>query len=509
MSPRLLTPALALLLPVLAIAAEPAPSPAAPLRFDIRLDEVRHTMAGGLGASWHAMGPDVVHYPDLIGRDNRACKGSAYGGNPPVLPAFDQAWADVVHHARWLGLDFVRVEVAMDMYHPEPDRFDWDNDQVRTLHRILDHCQTTGVDVYMTMQWNGVAWNAHPGVNRLQSSPRSVPAFAASYATLVERLVKQHGYTCIRWLTVNNEPGMAVGWWQGPEGKPDTIMPAVRALRAELDRRELRSVALCGSDGHDIRSGSFEPADPAVGALSIHSYWGKPAEMFAPGLALARQLDHPFFVAEMGTFFMGEFEGENMAMGGPRSEAPKSYAHQLLNAEKVLVGLNLGVDGLIRWSFVNRGDLDGQWQLIRTWNPNTWDFKKRATPEPVPYHAYGILTRFSAKHSAVLATTGGTEQLIATTLRSPGGQLTIFLLNLADQPADTELALAGLPAPLTLRRYEVTEPTLARPDYTFTPLSTETPSPAAPTLRLTLPPKSITALTTYDLAPDAAGAIRD
>jgi hypothetical protein len=57
----------------------------------IDLNKVNHTMAGGIGASWHAMGADVINYPDLIGRDNRACKGSAYEGNPPVFPAYDKA----------------------------------------------------------------------------------------------------------------------------------------------------------------------------------------------------------------------------------------------------------------------------------------------------------------------------------------------------------------------------------------------------------------------------------
>jgi len=34
-------------------------------------------------------------------------------------------------------------------------------------------------------------------------------------------------------------------------------------------------------------------------------------------------------------------------------------------------GINAGVDGFNRWSFINRGDLDGQWQLLRTWQSET------------------------------------------------------------------------------------------------------------------------------------------
>ena len=40
------------------------------------------------------------------------------------------------------------------------------------------------------------------------------------------------------------------------------------------------------------------------------------------------------------------------------------------------------MDGYIRWSFANRGDLDGQWQMVRTFNPANWTFLERVTPEP-------------------------------------------------------------------------------------------------------------------------------
>jgi hypothetical protein len=118
-----------------------------PVRIHVDCTRTNHILAGGIGASWHAMGPDVIHYPDLIGRDNRAC---------------------------------------------------------------------------------------------------------------IERLIKTNGYTCIHWITVNNEPGMGVGWWQGPDTKPDSIMPAIRAMRDELDRRGLNNIALT----------TYDLAPDADGAIS-------------------------------------------------------------------------------------------------------------------------------------------------------------------------------------------------------------------------------------------------
>ena len=503
----------ALLAPHAFAAADSQPAdtrPASAALVTVDLSHPGHVMAGGIGTSWHAMGPTVVHYPDLIGRDNRACKGSAYGGNPPLTPAYDKAWADLLGHARWLGLDFIRVEVGLDMWEPQRETFTWDTAEMKTLYRILDYCQANQVDVYLSMMWQGVAWNAHPGICMLQSSPRSVADFSNGYATLIEKLVKDKGYTCIHWATVSNEPGMDVGWWTGADRKPDSIMPEIHAVRAALDQRGLKDIALCGSDGHRITSGQSDPSDPALGALSIHDYGGSVnADKYQGEVKLARERKVPFFVAEFGRFFMAEFEGDQLAMGGPRSATPKAYGEQLLNAHKVLQGLNNGVDGFSRWSFVNRGDLDGQWQMVRTWHPNRWDFYKEVKPEPVPYFSYGILTRFAAKHSTVLLSHSDQPDLIATTLLSPKGGLTVYLLNLSEKTADTTISLAGVTGPILLHAYQVTEAGLQCPDFTLAASSSQPVNAQAPSFAVSLPAKSITAYSTFLLAADAPGITQE
>lgn len=500
---RLLWFLVAAVLPLTA-PAQPAAPAGRDVSITVEIDKIVHTMRGGIGASWHAMGPTLYYYPDLIGRNNRACRGSAFGGNPPLSPKCEQAWKDLLHHAKWLGLDFIRVEIDMRMYNPQRGVFTWDSEEMRTLDCILQFCQTNQVDVYSTMMWQDVEWNAHPGVCRLQSSPRSVADFAESYATLLERLVKTKGNGCIQWVTVNNEPGLESGWWQGPDQRADSIMPAIQALRESLDQRGMKQIAICGPDGHSLQSGQFDPQDPAVGAISMHCY-GKIQSMEklreAGKIASARGI--PCFLAEFGFFFAAPFEGDQMALGGPRSDASKSYDAQLLNAEKVIAGLNAGVDGFNRWSFVNRGDLDGQWQMVRTWNPNTWDFYKNATPEPVPYFSYGILTRFTAKHSSVMLSSSDYPEAMVAALRSPKGQTTIFILNQCDQSRKATLQIGGLKDKLSLRQYQVTETELLKPSFVLTALATVNANPETNHIAITLPAKSITAYTTFQLADDA------
>ena len=485
-------------------------APAEPVALRIDATHTTHTMAGGMGASWHALGPTVYGYEDLIGpgRNNRTSRGSAFGGNPPL--SYTKAWRDLLGHARWLGLDFCRVEIDMRMYEPDRGKFAWDSDEMKTLYRILDHCRQSGVDVLLTQMWQDVAWNAHEGVNRLESAPKSIPDFAEGLGSLLQHLVDNRGYRCIRWLSVTNEPGGGWTWWWGPEKKCANLMPAIRAVRAELDRRGLRDVAIAAPDSFSLTIAGCEPADRAIGAFALHDYGGEAsAAFFNQATQTARARGVPFFVAEFGHAFVKETKGVMLPFGDVTSEIPKGYSAQLLNAEKVIVGLNAGVDGLNRWSFVNRGDLDGQWQLVRTWNPTSWDYYKDVCPEPVPYYSYGILTRFTAKQSHILEVQGTSEQTKAAALRSPKGNLTMMVLNKAESEQKVSLSVIGLEAGRTVYKYQVTEAAVGRLDYRMEPLQAFAISPAGTEIGESLPARSITVYSTYKLSHADPGIVTE
>jgi hypothetical protein len=472
----------------------------------IRIDTatVKHTMAGGAGASWHAMGPEAYWYKDLSPEKvNRNSRGSGWGGNPPI--AYTEAWEDLLHHARWLGLDFIRVEIDMRMYEPERGKFDWHNDQMQTLDRILDYCQKNDVDVFFTQMWADVEWNAFEGAGRLQSAPRSVDDFAQGLATLMDHLINTEHFTCIRWLCIVNEPGFGWSWWQGADGQPISLMPALHAVRAELDKRNI-SVGLSAPDWSDMGQNTpeFDFNDKCVAAFDAHNY------AYFPNTALqklwadrAHARGIPFFQSEFGDW-AGDDPFTNRS-----TVTPKSYSNQLVNAEKVLGGINVGVDGFNRWSYTNRGDLDGQWQLVRTFDTNTWQYLKRVVPEPVPYYSYGILTRFMAKHSAVLQTENNNPDLVVAATQSPKGNLTVYVLNKSEAAGDVQWAFANLNSPRTLYKYQVTEDALNDPHFEMNPVGHFEVTTGGPATKEKLPPMSITVYSTYKLMNSDPGITSD
>lgn len=189
---------------------------------------------------------------------------------------------------------------------------------------------------------------------------------------------------------------------------------------------------------------------------------------------------------------------------------PKSYAAALSNTETVLRGINIGIDAFNRWSFTNRGDLDGQWHLVRTWDMDEKKYRKRVTPEPVPYYSYGIVTRFCAKHSGILKTEVHDDpEVVAAALRSPKGNLTLYVLNKGYNEKKLMVKIKNLRTSCTLHRYQVTKPKLEESGFELRPEVKFDVSNTRLSLQNLLPPLSITTFSTYKLHHSDPGIIVD
>ena len=280
-------------------------------------------MAGGLGASWHAIGPTPSWYGDLDGRENRICRGSGFGGYPPL--GFTRAWDDLRAHARWLGLSFCRVEFDVRMYEPGRRRFDWDNDEMKALERILDICQANQAERVPDADVAG----------RFLERPCGSQPFAER-APLGRGLCRGAGRAL-------GTPGQDQGIHLHPLGGGQQRTGFQRRLVAGAGREGgrhharrprrprgagpagLGQLSVAGPDSFNLGMAGFQAEDKAVGALALHCYEGQaPLELFRTAAATARSRGIPLFVTEFGHFFVADCEGLSFAEGGPRSPAPKA-----------------------------------------------------------------------------------------------------------------------------------------------------------------------------------------
>lgn len=471
------------------------------MRIEIDLGEVRRVLRGGFGTNWHA-----------IAEGPMTGAGSSFGGNPRA--ADDEGWRALGIHADWLGLSFIRANVAQSSYQPAREEFTWESEEMNALRRILDWCESRGADAILQQMWNGVEWNRHPeAADALHSAPHDVAAFALGFASLVERLVRTEGYTCIKWACLTNEPGEGWGWWRGAGDRPVSLSPALAAVRAELDRRGL-DVPLVAPDLIGLRPcrPSEMEWDPFIGAYDLHTYLEKydlkpvgttEAERFlADWAAWANGRGKPLFLTEFGSMDHGLYHDH---------PGPASFPAAMKNVEQILRGLHAGIEGFCRWSFTNRGDVDGSWQTVETWDVAEGRLRETFTPRPNAYFLPGLISRFVAKGSALLSTavsghpshregTGWQQYGLAAALRLPGGDHTLVVQNLTEAPASASVHLAGLTEPLELWRYRVGTPERDRADVILEPVGPFRVSPDAPNFDDDSPGMSVTVYSTLRLS---------
>ena len=232
------------------------------------------------------------------------------------------------------------------------------------LYKILDWAEANGADVFLQQMWSNVKWNSYPGVQPLLSAPKSVEDFAEGIGTLADHLLNVKKYTCIKWICITNEPpgGSWGSWWSTGE-KDAPLTPALKEVRRVLDQKKL-NLRISGPDWTDLPV--FDPAkidfDQYIGAYDIHSYQGMDEakqQILEQWADWANKHNKPLFLSELGDMRIGWKD---------TNPGPKSFKAALSNAESILRGMAAGVGAFNRWSFTNRGDLDGQWQLIRTWD---------------------------------------------------------------------------------------------------------------------------------------------
>jgi hypothetical protein len=472
-----------------------------PMQVNIKVDASKaiHQMKGGMGASWHAISAELPLNNERYSIPVRevGARGSAFGGNPP--PSYKKTWSQLTHHASWLGLNFVRVELSQRMYEPERGKFDWDNEEMRALYNILDWAQTHDVDVFLQQMWMYVDWNAFPGIHPLISAPKNLDYFADGITTLLEHLTQVKGYTCIKYFCMTNEPpgGTWGYWWEYGDNKGD-ISDAWARLKEEFDNRGIK-IPISGPDWTDL-----PPFDESklgfcqyLGSIDIHSYHG----ITDQGEATLKQWAE-WAHAQSKPFFLTEYGNMNLGWGGDDPNQ-KSFDAAISNACDVIKGLRAGVDGFNRWSYTNRGNLDGQWQLVRTYNIEAEKYLDEVIPEPEAYYGFGIISRFLSKYSSVVEclVDDPDQHVMGTAMVSPGGQLSIILVNSSSKPMDIRLDLSNA-EDNNLYLYQVNKVLVNTAGFKLNPIKKYS---SKKVIKLKLPARSIINLTTNNLRDEEVG----
>jgi hypothetical protein len=273
-------------------------------------------------------------------------------------------------------------------------------------------------------------------------------------------------------------------------GKQDgTITSALKEVRRVLDEKKL-DIPISGPDWTDLPTFDAKKIDfdQYVGAYDIHSYHGiddAKQKNLEEWVTWARNHGKPLFLSEIGDMKLGWRDS---------NPGPKSFQAALSNAESILRGMEVGVSAFNRWSFTNRGDLDGQWQLIRTWDAERKRYYDEIEIEPVAFYGFGILTRFSIKNSSVVFTESIKDpDILSQSLKSPSGAITTYIVNKSDKEQSIKLTLSGI-SNQHFFLFNVTESEIVKADYKMNPIR-EISIKDGEEITLIIPSRSINTLT--------------
>ena len=198
----------------------------------------------------------------------------------------------------------------------------------------------------------------------------------------------------------------------------------------------------------------------------------------------------------------------NMSLGyGDDHPGQKSFDAALSNANDVIRALRAGVDGVNRWSFVNRGDLDGQWQLIQTFDRDTKTYLKNIVPENEAYYGFGIIARFLSKYSSTVevSVNQADSLLMSVALLSPKGELTIFVLNPTEQLLHVNLETDSFSGK-QFNVYQVTKELVNKPGFKLNPIDEFN---SMKRKQIDLPARSITTISSQLLRNEDKGIIEN
>lgn len=286
----------------------------------------------------------------------------------------------------WMNPDHVRMFVWIEDYCPTGDweHFTFDSPNMQSRYRTLDTYQKIGAEVNIT----GVEWGF--------DTPYADPAKAAAgIATLFDHLIRDRGYSCVKYWTLTNEPN---GRWNVPGQNFDVFREVHTRVKEEFVKRGL-NVKIVGSDdtsGFDWFKSCVEDADyfDTADLFASHRYSQYPDRVLAP-FFFNERLELLAGKTPRKPFVVEEFGFQDQRSGTVDNPIMMTYPYALWTAAFCIDGLNLGVAGFSIWS-VHEMYYPGCFMEYAL-----WDFKDDAWKVRPVYHAVANFTRLTERGDKV------------------------------------------------------------------------------------------------------------
>ena len=406
----------------------------------------------------------------------------------PWFDITDAAWDQCFRRLDYMRVPLVRLMTRSYTYCNGFDAqgnpvYDWDNNRMRKMYRLLDYCQAHQVKVILGEWDNPSSLQDRPDLaaDKLQSyhMDENDPRWHRIIADEVEHLRRDRHYTCISYFNLLNEPN------SNSSGHIpfDRWKAAITALNAEFAKRGLaKDVSLIGPDV------CFLPRDgywvnltvvncpEQVGAYDFH-YYATTVEVESDFLEKYCWM-HDHFIRRFDPkgaakpFFMGEagLTGGRVQPQGGSDSQPHIYEHNygVWMADYNVQCARAGMAGTIAWDLddamhINK-DKDTKWPDVTQTLFKKWGFwNSLATEIGHPddaqlrpwYYTWSLMARSFPPGCVTVESSPTLVPGLRTLAAKVGGtDISITLVNDSDAVRRLTVTVPRWPAVPELMRYD-------------------------------------------------------
>jgi hypothetical protein len=353
-----------------------------------------------------------------------------------------------VERIKALRPGWVRCFVWWEAVNPSRDleTVDLSSDNGQSLLRTLETYQ--GLDVPVVLC--GVEWGWPP--EQVPFAPNNAARGGRFFTKLVRELREKHGLTCVKYLTITNEPDLH---WEQRIGAFDTFVTAHRSLAEALQDEGLaEEVKIVGADvtvQQDFFDKAVAQTDAYCAAWSRHKYVKESQaalfrDVVRSAVSSTRENDRdgrrePVLCAEFGFHWPGTTDQHHTGI--------REHGYGLLTAMAACDMLDCGAAGGAIWCLCRQMYPGFNFMDYGLWEYADAGWKVR----PVAL-AYSLFTRFvrPGDDSVELALDPEHAFVRGAAVARDGVPVGVFLVNLSE--SDVRVRFAGVPEDSRWNRFE-------------------------------------------------------
>ena len=358
--------------------------------------------------------------------------------------SLEEDWALIRRRTQELGIQKVRMMILPGWYEPENDNdnpditnesgFAFDSVEFASVLRQLELLEELDIHVNLTIWGADLAqtgWLAFPDCGDWLSAPNNPDEYAENISVLLNYLLVEKQFTCIKEITLHNEPDWA---FKDNTGKVDFDYYALvcQKVHQRLQRNGLRDkIHMILSDDtsrYTWLEATVKELNRIGDGYNSHNYLFNENTSYEEAFAWAERCNR--LVREQGSgkpYTHNEFGGNHMIDAYHQTDI-NSYERGVYYSLLTEAFLNAGSAGMLHWEYFDQYYNDGP-RASSLMSLGLFQFKDRGWAVRPFYHAWGLIMRHTRRDSEVYPMTFATGEVSGTALKSTDQAWTYLITN--------------------------------------------------------------------------------